>query len=116
MVVVEPGLATPKVAPPDTVVVVTEVVVVSVRVVVDSDAPLVVEFAPCVEEPSLDCETAVDEESAELVVVEIEEAPLPDWNEEELTSPQPARREVAAATRTSVAKATLNLFKLATKC
>ena len=113
---VEPGPATPKVAPPDTVVVVNEVVVVSVTVVVDSDAPLVVELPPCAEDLSLGCEAAVDKEGAELAVVEVAKPALLDWNEEELTSPQPARREVAAATRTSVAKATLNLFKLATKC
>jgi hypothetical protein len=88
VVVVEPAPALPKVAPPDTVVVVTEVVVVSVAVtvvvvsvVVDSDTSFVVELALCTEELSLDCETAVDVEGAELAVVEVEEAALLAWRE-----------------------------------
>jgi hypothetical protein len=74
----------------------------------------VVELAPCAEELSLDCEKVVDKGTAELVV-EVTAASLPDWKEKVLTRPQPAKREVAAVTRSSMAKATLNLLKLATK-
>jgi len=88
----------------------------AVTVVVDSGGPMVLELAPGVEELSLEYETAVDREDLEVVVVEVTEAALLAWSEEELTNPQPARREAAAATRSNVAKATGNLFNLATKC
>jgi hypothetical protein len=114
---------------PGRLVVVTEVVVMVV--VVDSevtvavavleavaefsvDNSVVVELALGAEELVLDCETAVYDEDSELAIVVVA-AEGAAWKTAEPTSPQPARREVIAATRSRLANATLNLFKLATK-
>lgn len=78
------------------------------------DDSVVVELALGAEELVLECETAVDNEDSEPAIVEVVAEVLA-WKTEEPTSPQPARREVAAATSSRLAKATLNLFKLATK-
>jgi hypothetical protein len=120
---------------PGRVVVLTEVVVMVmvavVVMVVDSDVAVsvavfetvaefpvddsvVVELALGVEELVLECETVVDNEDSEPTLVEVVAEVLA-CKTEEPTSPQPARREVAAATSSRLAKATLNPFKLATK-
>jgi hypothetical protein len=115
---------------PGRLVVVTEVVVMVV--VVDSDVTVAVtvleavaefsvddsvevELALGAEEPVLESETAVDHEDSDPAIVEVVVAEGAAWKMEEPTSPQPATREVAAATSSRLANATLNLFKLATE-
>jgi len=104
----------PKAGGPDTVVVVEPAAVIvavvvvttvlAAAVVVDTVDAVVVELA------------LVAELAVEVSAVYGTPARLPAWEDvEEATSPQPARNEVPAATKRRLAKATVNLFKRATK-
>jgi hypothetical protein len=73
---------------------------------------LTVVVALVVEGALLDCWLVRDEESAEIaVVVEVAAVAPLDRRGDEPISPQPATKEVATATNSMAAKATLNLFK-----
>jgi len=83
---------------------------VLVTEVVDVAVTALVTVFEAVAELSVDDPAVVELEIDAQVLVAVIEALL-DWKAAEAISPQPAKKEVAIATNSRVAKATLNLFK-----